>query len=213
MRVPPRWDRGPVPGRRSARRPARRCRRRSDAEQRSGGGQRAGAGFDASLRGERPGEARARPGSARTGRTASPSAERDLEERAGHGQPAERAAVVVAGRGVGVEHLGQPVRAGVGQRGRGCPACASAAPVPSSTTVGIARIEIAAAVTSRAAELLAQVLRSAPDHQPGQEHRDDRPARGSRRARRRRRRARPRRAACSAARPRRRARCKRRAAS
>ena len=78
------------------------------------------------------------------------SAERGLEEVAGDGEPGERAAVVVAGRGVGVEHLGQPVRAGVGQRRRQLGRLGQrGAGAEQHARVGMARIEIAAAVTSR----------------------------------------------------------------
>ena len=80
------------------------------------GGQRAGAGFDALLRGERAGErehGQDRHEAAEQHR----QAEGGLEERAGDGEPGEGAAVVVGRRGEGVEDLGQPVRAGVGQCG------------------------------------------------------------------------------------------------
>ena len=101
------------------------------------------------------------------------SAEGGLEERAGHGEPGERAAVVVAGRGVGVEHLGQPVRAGVGQRGGQLRRLGQRRAGAEQHHGGHGQQRDRRGRHLPAAELLAQVLRGAPDHQPGQEHRDD----------------------------------------
>ena len=161
------------------------------------GGQGAGAGFDALLRGERPGErehGQDRHEAAEQHR----QAEGGLEERAGHGEPGEGAAVVVGRRGVGVEHLGQPVRAGVRQCGvelaRLAPARRRRRAARGSAWPG-----------SRSPPRSPRCGRASCPGTPGSARPSARPgtprsrrARGSRTARRRPRPARPRRAGCSA---------------
>ena len=141
------------------------------------------------------------------------SAEGGLEERAGHGEPGEGAAVVVGRRGVGVEHLGQAVRHRCWPaRRRARRGSASAAPVPSSTRVGMARMRDRRGVISRRPSFLPRYSGVRPTISPARNTATTASTR-IRTGRRRPRRARPRRAACSAARPRRPRRCSCRAAS
>ena len=84
----------------------------------------------------------------------------------------ERRAVVVGGAGEGVEDLGEAVRPGV-EHARALLRGAHRDAVPISTSdrgdqeVQRGELDLAGA------DLLAQVLRRAADHQPGHEHRDD----------------------------------------
>ena len=90
-----------------------------------------------------------------------------------HRDAGERAAVVVRRRGERVQHLGQPVRAGVehagpftGQRHRQRRAGQHQRRRGQQVQRGELQLP--------SAEFLAQVLRRSPDHQPGDEHRDHR---------------------------------------
>ena len=79
--------------------------------------------------------------------------------------PGERAAVVVRGRGEGVQHLGQAVRAGVAACRRARPGRAIAIAVPTSTSAGVVSRYSEANLTSRPPSFLPRYSGVRPDHQ------------------------------------------------